>query len=147
MAPGDGFFSTQRTVIWIFHGMNLHVAFSVVCGCVLFAIYIPNINLITMNNMSLRYIFHVAFHVTIFTTFLVLQAFFLTNLTAIIKMVMFEVLTAVSTPFIFFVVVALITIKLQILHRQSENRNVRNGDCIPQFFSVFSIYSRFSFFY
>ena len=57
--------------------MNLHVALSVVCGCVLFAIYIPNINLITMNNMSLWYIFHVAFHITFFTIFLVLQVFFL----------------------------------------------------------------------
>ena len=50
VAPGDG----DGTVIWIFHSMNLHVALSVVCGCVVFAIYIPNINLITMNNMSLR---------------------------------------------------------------------------------------------
>ena len=41
--------------------------------------------------------------------------------------------------------VALITIKLQILHGQSENRNVRNLDCIPQFLSIFSILSRFSF--
>ena len=41
--------------------------------------------------------------------------------------------------------VALITIKLQILHRQSENRNFRNHDCIPQYFSIFIILSRFSF--
>ena len=42
---------------------------------------------------------------------------------------------------------ALITIKLQILHSQSENRNVRNPDCIPQFLSIFSILSRLSFLY
>ena len=72
-APGDGFFGTQRTVIWNFHSMNLHV----VCGCMVFSFYIPSINLMTMNNMSLRYIFHVAFHVTFFTLFLVLQEFYL----------------------------------------------------------------------
>ena len=47
-----------------------------VCGCVIFAIYIPNTILITMNRMSLWYIVHVAFHVTFFTFFLVLQVFF-----------------------------------------------------------------------
>ena len=92
VAPGDGFFSMQRTVIWIFHSMNLHVALSVVCGSVLFDIYIPNIILITMNNMSLWYIFHFVFHVTFFTIFLVLHVFFFINLTVIIKMVMSEVL-------------------------------------------------------
>ena len=74
-APGDAFFGTQRTVIWIFHRMNLHVALSVVCGCMIFVIYIL-FNLITMNNMSLWYIFHVALHVTFFTLFLALQVFF-----------------------------------------------------------------------
>ena len=76
-APGDGFFGTQRTVIWIFQRMNLHVALSVVCGCMIFLIYILSNNLITMNNMSLWYIFLVALHVTFFTLFLALQVFFL----------------------------------------------------------------------
>ena len=70
------FFGTQRTVIWIFHSMNLHVALCVVCGCMVFAIYIPNINLMSINNMSFQYIFHVGFPVTFFTLFLVLQDFF-----------------------------------------------------------------------
>ena len=56
VALGDGFFGTQRACE--------HVALSVVTGCMVFAIYIPNINLITMNNMSLLYIFHIAFPVT-----------------------------------------------------------------------------------
>ena len=60
VAPGDGFLGTQRTVIWICHSINLHVTLSLVCDCMLFVIYIPNINLITMNNMSFLYIFHVA---------------------------------------------------------------------------------------
>ena len=77
VAPGDGFFGTQRTVILIFHSMNLHVALGVVCGCMVFANYIPNIYLIIKNNMSLRYIFHVGFHVTFFTLFIVFQVFFL----------------------------------------------------------------------
>ena len=51
VAPGDECFGTEGTVIWIFHSMNIHVALSVVCGFMVFAIYIPNINLITMNNM------------------------------------------------------------------------------------------------
>ena len=63
-------------VCGFFHSMNLYVALSVACCCKVFAIYIPNINLITMNNMSLRYIFHVAFRVTFFTLFLDLQIFF-----------------------------------------------------------------------
>ena len=46
-----------------------------------------------------------------------------------------------------FCFVALITIKLQILCSLSEYRNPRNLDCIPQFFSIFSILSRFSFLY
>ena len=75
VAPGDGFFGTQRTVIWIFHRMNLHVALCVVCGCMIFVIYIQSNNLITMNNMSIWYIFHVALHVTFFTFFLALQVF------------------------------------------------------------------------
>ena len=29
VAPGDGFFGTQRTVVWIFHSMNLHLALKV----------------------------------------------------------------------------------------------------------------------
>ena len=76
-APVDGFFGTQKTVIWIFHSMNRHVVLTLVCGCMVFEIYIPSINLITMNNMSLWYIFYVAFHVTFITTFLVIQVFFL----------------------------------------------------------------------
>ena len=87
VAPGDGFFCTKITVIRILYSMNLHVALSVVCGCMVFAIYIPNIDLITLNNMSLWYIFHVAFLITFFILFLVLQVFFFINLTAIIKMV------------------------------------------------------------
>ena len=75
-APRDRFFGTQKTVIWIFHSMNPHVVLSLVCGCMVFEIHIPSINLISMNNMSLWYIFHVAFHVTFFTLFLVLQVFF-----------------------------------------------------------------------
>ena len=52
VAPGDGFFGTQRTVKLIFHSMNPHVALSVVCGCMVFAIDTTNNNLITMNNTS-----------------------------------------------------------------------------------------------
>ena len=85
VAPGDGFFATQRTVIWILPSMNLHVALCVVCGCMVFAIYIPNLNLKSMNNMSLQYIFHVAFPVTFFTLFLVLQFLFVINLTTMIS--------------------------------------------------------------
>ena len=78
VALGDGFFGTQRTVICnYFNSMNLYVALSVVSGCMVFAIYIPNINLIIMNNMSFLYIFCVAFHFSIFTLFLVPQVFFL----------------------------------------------------------------------
>ena len=62
--------------MWVFNCMNLHVALNLVRGCMVFAIYIPSINLITMNNMSPWYIFHVAFHVTFFTLFLVIQVFF-----------------------------------------------------------------------
>ena len=43
--------------------------------------------------------------------------------------------------------VALVTIKLQILQSQSENRNIRSHDCIPQFLSISSILSRLSFLY
>ena len=57
--------------------MILYVVLSEVCGFMVFAFYIPNISLITMNYMSPLYIFHVAFHVTFFTLFLVLQVFFL----------------------------------------------------------------------
>ena len=93
VAPGDGFLGTHRTVIWNCHSMNLNVVLSVVCGCMVFAIYIPNINLITIINMSLCYIFYVASHVTFFTLFLILQVFFFINLTAIMKMVMSDILT------------------------------------------------------
>ena len=83
VAPGDGFFATQRTVIWLLPTMNLHVALCVVCGCMVFAIYIPYLNLMSMNNMSLQYIFHFPFPVTFFTLFLVLQFFVVViNLTA-----------------------------------------------------------------
>ena len=75
VAPGHGFVGKQRTVIWIFHSLNIHVALSVVCGCMVIAINIPNIILITNNDMSLWYIFHVAFHIPCFTLFLVLQDF------------------------------------------------------------------------
>ena len=75
-APGDGFFGTHRTVIWVFHSMNLHVAFILVCGFMIFAIYFPSSNLITMNIMSLWYICHVAFHVTFLTLFLSFRIFF-----------------------------------------------------------------------
>ena len=53
VAPGDGFFATQITVIRILPSMNLHMALCVVCDCMVFAIYIPNFNLMSMNNMSL----------------------------------------------------------------------------------------------
>ena len=79
VASGDGFFGTQKTLKWILYSINLHVALSVVCSCMVFALYIPNINMITLNNMSLRYIFHVTLHVTFFTLFLVLQVFFFYN--------------------------------------------------------------------
>ena len=69
------FFGTHGAVTWFIPSMNLHVALSVVCGCKVIAINIPNVNLITMYNMSLRYIFHVPFHVTFFTLFLDLQVF------------------------------------------------------------------------
>jgi hypothetical protein len=97
-APGDGFFGTQRTVLWIFHRMNLYVALSVVCGCMIFVIYILSNNLITMNNMSLWYIFHVKFYFTFFTLFLVLRVFCVINLTAIIKMVISELVTRMFIP-------------------------------------------------
>ena len=58
MAPGNGFFGKQRLVIWIFNSINLHVALSVVCGYMVFAVYIPYNNLITMNIMFLQYIFN-----------------------------------------------------------------------------------------
>ena len=60
VACGYQCFGTQGTVIWIFHSMNLHVALSVICGI---SICIQNFNLIAMNNMSYRWIFHVAFYV------------------------------------------------------------------------------------
>ena len=60
-----------------FHSKNLHVALSVVRGCMVFAILIPNINLITMNDMSLQYIFHIAFQVNFFKRFLVLPVYFI----------------------------------------------------------------------
>ena len=75
VAPGDGFFGTQTTVIWIFYRMNLHMALSVVGGCMVFAIEIPNIILINMNNVPPVH-FHVAFDVAFFTLFIVNQVFF-----------------------------------------------------------------------
>ena len=80
---------------------------------------------------------------------------FLINLTAEIKMVMSEVLTRIllhphmlcQPLFRRVCSVTLITIKLQILHGKSENRSLRNHDCIPQFLSIFSVLSRFSFLY
>ena len=85
LAPGDGFLGTQRTVIWMFHSMNIHVVLSVVCGGIVFVISIPNINLITLNNMSML-------HMMLPSQFLVRQVFFLINLTAINKMAISEVL-------------------------------------------------------
>ena len=87
VAPGHGFFGTQRTVIWIFQNMNLHVALSVVCGCMVFAIYIPNINLFGT--------FSMLHFVLPSSNCFVIQVFFFINLIAIIKMVMSEVLTMV----------------------------------------------------
>ena len=83
--------------------------------------------------------------------FLSIRYFFI-NLTAIIKMVMSKVLTRkllhphmLCQPLFRIVCfVALFTIRLQIIHSQSENINIRNYDCIPQFFSIFIILSRFS---
>ena len=77
------------------------------------------------------------------------------NLTATIKMVISEVLTMIlpcphmlcQPLFRRVCPVALTTIKLQILHSQSQNRNFRNYDGIPQFLRISSILSRFSFFY
>ena len=77
MAPGDRFFGKQRSVIWIFNSINLHVALSVLCGCTVFAIYIPYIYLITMNNMSLQYIFCVVISCFLLHIFLVLKVFVL----------------------------------------------------------------------
>ena len=88
VAPGDRFFGPQRTVIWIFHSIILHVALSVVCCCMVFVNYIPHISLITMNNMALWYFFHVEFNFTFFTLFIVLQVFFFINLNPIVKMIM-----------------------------------------------------------
>ena len=66
----------QSTVKWILSSMNLHVALCVVCGFMVFAIYIPNFIISVRNYISLEYIFYAALPVTIFTTFLVLQIFF-----------------------------------------------------------------------
>ena len=73
---------------------------------------------------------------------------FFINLTAIIKMVMSEVLTRIllllhmlcQPLFRGVISVALITIKLKILHSQSENRNLRKNYCFPNF-SVFLAFS------
>ena len=70
----------------------------------------------------------------------------------LIKMVMSEVLSRVllhphmlcQLLFKRVCYVALITIKMQILHSQSKNRNIRNHEFIPQFLSIFSILSRCS---
>ena len=70
------------------------------------------------------------------------------NLTAIIKIVMSEVLTRIllhphmlCQPLLRRVCsVALITNKLQLLHSQSENRNIRTIIVLPNF-SVFSAFS------
>ena len=105
-----------------------------------------------MNNMSLWYIFHVAFHVTFFSLFLVLQVFFFINLIAIIKMAMSDVPTRVlfhphmlfQPLFIRVCSVALITTKLWFCTAKVKNRN---HDCIPKFLSIFSILSRLSFLY
>ena len=96
--------------------------------------------------MSHLYIFHVAFHFTFFTILLVLHLFLYINLTAIIKMVMSEVLTMIllhphmlrQPLFRRVCFVALITIKLQILHSQSKNRNLM---IVFHNFSVFSAFS------
>ena len=91
VAPRDGSFATQRTLIWNLPSINLHVALCVVCDCMVFAIYRPNFILMARNNMSLHYIFHVALPVTIFTIFLVIQFFLNTDcndLTAEINMVL-----------------------------------------------------------
>ena len=127
VAPWDGFLGTQRTVIWTFHSMNLHVVLSVVCGCMVFAIYIPNIHMITMNNM-LHFMLPSSHFFMYFRVFLHSH------------MLCQPLFRRVCS-------VALITIKLMILHSQSENRNLRNHDCIPKFLSIFSILSRFSFLY
>ena len=80
---------------------------------------------------------------------------FFINLTTIIQMVMSKVVTRILfNHYILYqplfrrvCFVSLITIKMQILHSQSENFNFRNTDCITQFLSIFSILSRFSFLY
>ena len=77
MAPGDVFLCKQRSAIWIFNSINLHVALSVVCGCMVFAIYIPIINLVTINNMSLQYIFHVVISCYLLHIFSYPSGFFL----------------------------------------------------------------------
>ena len=124
VAPGDESFGTQRTVIEIFHSMNIHVLLSVVCGCMVFAIYTPNINMITMNKMSHWYIF------------LVLQVFFF------YKPDYNNQNGNVWSPHMFH--------GSQLNCRCSTaklKKNLRNHDCIPQFLSIFSILSKFSLLY
>ena len=83
MAPCDRFFATQRTMIWILPSIKIHVELCVFCCWMVFTINITNFNLNSMNNMSLKDIFHVAFPVNFFTVFLVLQFFVaIINLTA-----------------------------------------------------------------
>ena len=48
VSPGDEFFATQRTVIWTFPSNNLCVALFLFCGFMIFAIYINNLNLLSM---------------------------------------------------------------------------------------------------
>ena len=53
VGPGDGLFATQSSDIDSpYYGF--HVALCVVCGCMVFAIYIKNLNLMSTNNMSLQ---------------------------------------------------------------------------------------------
>ena len=129
-----------------FYSINLHLALSVVCGCMLFAIYIPNIDGTSVHFPCCNscYLLH---------TFSCSSGIFFIKLTAIIQMVMSEVLTRIlfnphmlcQPLFRKVCFVSLIIIEVQILHSQSENRNVRNHDCFPQFLSILSILSRLSF--
>ena len=88
-------------------------------------------------------------------TFSCLSGILFKILTAKIKMVMPELFNRMllhphilCQPLIRRVCfVALVTIKLQILHSHSKNRNIRKHDFILHFFSIFCILSRFSLLY
>ena len=94
-------------------------------------------------HINLWYIFHVAFPVTFFTLFLVIQVFFYKPDYNNQNGNLLQPHMLLQPLFRRVCSVALIIIKLQTLHSQSENLNFH--DCILKFLSIFSIFSRFSF--